>query len=272
MPELPEVQTVVDTLAPSIVGQLIRNVQLNRADVLDPIGFDLPAALLGRRVDRLWRRGKKIVFQLDDQNRFVIHLGMTGRLTVQPPGDLTLPHTHLTVRTDVIEMRFRDPRRFGGIWWLGQDGAVDTNLGPEPLVTRPHQLAARLARTTRAIKNALLDQRLLAGLGNIYVDESLFRAGIHPLHRADELSAEEVSRLNRAIKTTLRRAIRHRGSTLRDYFDANGNPGGFAKLHAVYARAGQPCRQCHTPVERLVLGGRSTHFCPACQSRRIAIH
>jgi formamidopyrimidine-DNA glycosylase len=115
------------------------------------------------------------------------------------------------------------------------------------------------------VKNALLDQRVVAGLGNIYVDESLFAAGIHPLAPAHRLTAEQVARLNRAIKLTLRRALRHRGSTLRDYLDAEGNAGGFQRLHRVYDRAGQPCSACRSPVERIVLGGRSTHFCSRCQ-------
>ncbi|HZN65914.1 MAG TPA: zinc finger domain-containing protein, partial [Tepidisphaeraceae bacterium] len=127
------------------------------------------------------------------------------------------------------------------------------------------QLARQLARTTRAVKNALMDQRVVAGLGNIYVDESLFAAGIHPLAPADRLTAEQIAQLNRAIKLTLRRALRHRGSTLRDYLDAEGNAGGFQRLHRVYDRAGQPCRSCKSLVERIVLSGRSTHFCSRCQ-------
>jgi formamidopyrimidine-DNA glycosylase len=171
----------------------------------------------------------------------------------------------LIVRFDKGEIRFRDPRRFGGIWWLGLDESPNGDMGPEPLTIRPAQLAKRLGRTTRAVKSALLDQTVIAGLGNIYVDESLFRAGIHPLRSANTLSKNEISKLNRAIKATLRRALRHRGSTLRDYLDANGEPGAFQKLHAVYDRAGQKCRKCRTLIERVVLGGRSTHFCPTCQ-------
>jgi formamidopyrimidine-DNA glycosylase len=135
------------------------------------------------------------------------------------------------------------------------------------------QLATRLMQTTRAIKNALLDQSVIAGLGNIYVDESLFAAGIHPLTTANTLTATQVAALLRAIKQTLRRALRHRGSTLRDYRDANGESGAFQKLHRVYDREGQPCRVCRTLIQRIVLGGRSTCFCVNCQpadSRRVA--
>ena len=268
MPELPEVQTVVDTLRPKIVGKRVRAVNLRRPDILQPLGFDLEHQLSGQTIASIERRGKKIVVELGNQNRLYVHLGMTGRLTVESKTAELLPHTHLILGFTGYEVRFRDPRRFGGVFWLGRERHADERMGPEPLSIRSSQLAQRLARTTRAIKNALLDQSLIAGLGNIYVDESLFRAGIHPLIRADRLKSEDVARLNRAIKTTLRRALRHRGSTLRDYFDANGEAGAFQKLHAVYDREGTPCRRCRTPIERIVLGGRSTHFCPQCQPRR----
>ena len=266
MPELPEVQTVVDTLRPAILNKRITKSLLHRPDILRPLGLDLPSHLLGRVFLDISRRGKKIVFQLDDGNRFYIHLGMTGRLTLPTPTSDRLPHTHLTIELQNQRIDFLDPRRFGGIWWLGQTGSPDENLGPEPLTIRSPELARRLAKTTRAIKNTLLDQSVIAGLGNIYVDESLFRSSIHPLTPANKLKPKQISQLTRAIKSTLRAALQHRGSTLRDYFDANGNPGGFKKLHAVYDRTGEKCRKCKTPINRIVLGGRSTHFCPRCQS------
>ena len=267
MPELPEVQTVVTTLRPNVIGRKIRAVTLARTDIVTPAGVDLVSLLTGRRVLDVSRRGKRIVFTLDDGNRFYIHLGMTGQLTAGSAKAARLPHTHLELDVGPGRvLRFRDPRRFGGVWWLGAEaGAQDEGMGPEPLALRPGQLARQLARTTRAVKNALMDQRVVAGLGNIYVDESLFAAGIHPLAPADRLTAEQIAQLNRAIKLTLRRALRHRGSTLRDYLDAEGNAGGFQLLHRVYDRAGQPCRSCKSPVERIVLGGRSTHFCSRCQ-------
>lgn len=239
--------------------------------------MDLAGVLVGRGIARVHRRAKRIVFTLNDGNRFFIHLGMTGRVTMEPANAPTLPHTHLIIAFHIQptthnklptnhQLRFRDPRRFGGIWWLGKE-SPDQNIGPEPLTLSVNQLAKQLSKTTRAIKNALLDQSVIAGLGNIYVDESLFKAGIHPLIPANELSIKQVANLNRAIKFTLRKALRHRGSTLRDYFDANGDPGGFQKLHAVYDREELPCRKCKTPIERFVLGGRSTHFCPNCQRR-----
>jgi len=267
MPELPEVETVVRTLRPRLLGRMIRSVHVHRPDILCPPGVDLASELSDRPVISIDRRGKRIVFSLDNGDRFYIHLGMTGQLTVVPTLPATPPaptHTHLEIRFDGDLLRFRDPRRFGGVWWVGRAEA-DAGMGPEPLTLRPSQLARQLAGTTRAIKVALLDQKLIAGLGNIYVDEALFAAGIHPLTPANRLTVEQVHALNRSIKATLRRAIRHRGSTLRDYMDADGEAGGFQKLHKVYDRKGQPCRVCSTPIERIVLGGRSTHFCPTCQ-------
>lgn len=267
MPELPEVETVVRTLRPRLVGQTIRRVTLARTDILTPSDFDLATHLVGRTVESIDRRGKRIIITLDTTDRFYIHLGMTGQLTADPPTAPLKTHTHLILDTPAGQIRFRDPRRFGGIWWLGRDAAPDDRMGPEPLGIRPSQLATRLAKTKRAIKSALLDQQLIAGLGNIYVDEALFAAAIHPLTLASDVSLDQVKRLTRAIKLTLRTAIRHRGSTLRDYMDAEGNGGGFQDRHKVYDRAGKPCRTCKTPIERIVLGGRSTHFCPKCQGK-----
>ena len=264
MPELPEVETIVRTLSPRAVGRTIDGVRILRPDIIQPANIDLAAKLLHRSIVRLYRRGKKIVFELDDAARFYIHLGMSGRLALEAPDAPTRPHTHLVLQIAEYEIRFVDPRRFGGVFWLGTDGLADTGLGPEPLSLRAAELGSRLAKTRRAIKTALLDQKILAGLGNIYADEALFTAGIDPRIPANRLSPPQIARLNRSIKTVLNRAIRHRGSTLRDYRDANGLPGGFQKIHRVYDREGKPCVVCGTPIERIVLGGRSTHFCPKC--------
>ena len=277
MPELPEVQTVVTTLRPKLLGRTFLTARVGPHDVVCPPGINLPARLAGRRVQDVARRGKRIVFALDDGCRFYVHLGMTGQLLLAAAQTPAPSHTHMEVElgpaddgtggtTAAVELlRFRDPRRFGGIWWLGRDEPADRGMGPEPLTLRSADLFRRLRRTSRAVKVALLDQGLVAGLGNIYVDESLFLARIHPRRRADDLTAGEVGRLSRAIKLTLRKAIRHRGSTLRDYRDADGRAGGFQSLHRVYDRAGRPCPNCRSPIERIVLGGRSTHLCPKCQ-------
>lgn len=286
MPELPEVETIVTTLRPHVTGSLVRDVFLARADIVTPYGCNVCGRLVGQTILGVSRRGKRIIFMLERGEKFYVHLGMSGRLGVFDPADPAAPHTHLrltlshvgfavrtrgksTVRTanptEVIELRFCDPRRFGGIFWPTD---CEAGLGPEPLTITPRQLADRLAKTRRPIKSALLDQRLIAGLGNIYVDESLFAAGIHPLTRSDRLTGPQVVKLTAAIKRILNRAIHHRGSTLRDYRDADGNSGGFQKIHKVYAREGQPCLKCGIPLKRIVITGRSTHFCPKCQKRR----
>lgn len=265
MPELPEVETVVRTLAPHLLNQRLRAVRLLRPDIVTPAGIDLPDLLTGRTVESLRRRGKKIILGLDDGNCLYIHLGMSGRLTIERPEAPVAPHTHLVMALAQCEVRFRDPRRFGGVWWCGVQTAPDAGMGPEPFDIRAAQLYAKLARSRRPVKAVLLDQAVIAGLGNIYVDEALFRAQIHPQRVASDVSKADAQRLNRAIKATLRRAIRHRGSTLRDYRDANGSSGGFQLLHFVYQRYQQPCRKCKVPIGRIVVGGRTTHFCPACQ-------
>jgi formamidopyrimidine-DNA glycosylase len=274
MPELPEVQTVVTSLQKRVIGMTIRGADLVRPDILRTTCADFPQCLIGRRIKAISRRGKRIVFTLDDRNRFYIHLGMSGRLTLEGPEVERVKHTHFCLAVasrkswPQIEIRFCDPRRFGGIWWLGSDESEAGTMGPEPLTLRPEQLIRRLSGTKRPIKNALMDQTVIAGLGNIYVDESLHEAGIHPLTPTDRISSAKIRQLNRAIKKVLRRALRHRGSTLRDYRDASGNAGAFQKLHRVYDRAGKPCMKCKAPIERIVVGGRSTHFCPKCQRER----
>ena len=265
MPELPEVETVVRTLHASVVGQRFSTIQLGPHDVTTPGGFDLVAALRDRTATHLSRRAKRIVFTLDDGNRFFIHLGMTGRLTLDAADAGLRKHTHLVVTfDDGRQLRFVDPRRFGEIRWLGTS-LDETSLGPEPLTMRRATLARQLARTRRAVKIALLDQDVIAGIGNIYADESLHAAGIDPTTPACSLDQRQIALLTRSIKSVLRRAIRAGGSTLRDYVDGHGQAGGFQSRHRVYDREGQPCRQCKSPIRRILLGGRSTHFCPRCQ-------
>jgi formamidopyrimidine-DNA glycosylase len=265
MPELPEVQTVVNTLRPGVVGRRLARVVLHRGDVVVPAGVDLVLNLADRKITAIERRAKRIVLSLDDGNRFFIHLGMTGQLTIATVDEPLKKHTHFVADLDDgRQLRFVDPRRFGGIHWLG--ARVDeANIGPEPLRIRSITLGRQLAKTRRAIKTALLDQKVVAGIGNIYADESLWAAGIHPLTPAHALSPAQVDRLGKAIKRILRRAILAGGSTLRDYVNANGQAGAYQQRHRVYDRAGKPCRHCQTPIERIVLGGRSTHYCPACQ-------
>ncbi len=264
MPELPEVQTVVSHLSQCVTGQRIRQISHIRTDLVTPIGCDILPLLRNRRIQNIQRRAKRIVFQLDDQNRFYIHLGMTGQLTCVQAKTALKPHTHLILQLDDRrEIRFVDPRRFGQIVWMGSSD--HEHLGPEPLSLRPQQLQKRLSGTTRAIKTALLDQTLIAGIGNIYADEALHVARIAPITRACDLSIDQIASLNRAIKRVLRRAIEAGGSTIRDYVNAAGERGTFQLSHRVYDREGEPCCVCKTEIVRIVLGGRSTHYCPRCQ-------
>lgn len=266
MPELPEVHTVVETLRPAILGRLVQRFDLLRDDFAQPAGHNWVLSTSGRRIAKIERRAKRIIISLDNASAFFAHLGMTGRLTFGPSDRPRAPHTHVVIGFEHGEVHFSDPRRFGGLVWLG-GARCDEGLGPEPLSLRARELGRRLAGTKRAIKSALLDQELIAGLGNIYVDEALFRAGIHPMRRADRLDCRSVVQLNLAIKAVLRKAIRHRGSTLRNYVDANGKAGSFRQLHVVYGCEGKPCVNCGRRIRRIVLGGRSTHYCPTCQPR-----
>jgi formamidopyrimidine-DNA glycosylase len=267
MPELPEVQVVVDTLRPNLIGRRIVAIHTLRKDIVEPAAFDLPSHLIDASITGLSRRAKRIVFELHSRDRFFIHLGMTGQLTVDAINQPLKRHTHFVAELDTgNQLRFVDPRRFGGIFWLGP--LAGDSIGPEPLTMRSAALARNLSRTRRAIKTALLDQRVIAGIGNIYADESLHAARIHPLTPARELSPDQIATLTRAIKKVLRRAIRAGGSTLRDYVNGRGERGSFQLRHKVYDRAALPCLTCGSPIERAVVGGRSTHWCPRCQPAR----
>jgi formamidopyrimidine-DNA glycosylase len=254
MPELPEVQTVVDTLRAGVLRRRVVAVTHVRPDMVTPEGFDLAAALTGRKIVSLHRRAKRIVFGFDDHTRMYVHLGMTGRLTLERPDAAIAAHTHLIARLGSgRELRLADPRRFGGIVWMGLSNR-HTNIGPEPLTLRPAALLRRLVRTKRAVKTALLDQTLVAGIGNIYADEALHRAGIDPATPACDLVEADARRLSRGIKHVLRKAIRAGGSSIRDYVDAAGRRGGYQNAHRVYGRQGKPCAGCRSPIERVVLG------------------
>ncbi len=274
MPELPEVQNVVDSLRPLIARRIIQSVVLRRTDISTPPDADWARLLTGKRIRAVRRRGKRIYFDLDDGNRFFVHLGMTGRLRFLPCTQADESHTHLIFMLSgrpTATLRFIDPRRFGGIYWEGSTSRDDDSLGPEPLEMTSQDFATRLKSTSRPVKSALLDQRLVAGLGNIYVDEALHLAGIRPTRCSKRLQFIEVERLVQAIRDVLNRAIAAGGSTLRDYVNAVGDAGNFQKRHLVYGRENKPCQTCTTPIRRIVLAGRSTHFCPACQStRRVA--
>lgn len=279
MPELPEAETIARQLQTQLAGKLIGDVHLARADIVKSVTPGFERLLANRGVVRVYRRAKRVVFELDPPATLVFGLGMTGRLSVVANQAEIEKHTHLRIQIPEIaaELRFQDPRRFGGVWFhdqgkLSPDGAqqIDTfgGLGVEPLTCNAVQFRQVVARK-RQIKALLMDQAAIAGLGNIYCDESLHAAGIHPLTQASRISTVKADGLLKAIKNVLRRAIRSKGSTLMDYRDADGAEGSFQRLHRVYAREGKPCKTCGTPIKRITAAGRSTHFCPRCQKRSV---
>lgn len=273
MPELPEVQTVATHLDSRLRGAVVESVRLFRRDIVKGSPRSLQRALLSKTLRRVRRHGKRIICELAPDTELNFHLGMTGNILVVRRDAPLLDHTHLRVRFAgrLDELRFRDPRRFGGVW-LGNgrglcDGRFSSVLGPDALEVRLPEFRRMLERR-RQIKALLLDQQVIAGLGNIYCDESLFRARIHPLTPASRLDPAEVSRLLRCIRSVLKQAIAAGGSSLRDYRNADGEPGWFQIRHRVYDREGEPCRRCGAVIERVAVASRSSWFCPHCQNER----
>jgi formamidopyrimidine-DNA glycosylase len=273
VPELPEVETVVRDLRPLLAGRRIASVErATRMALRRPWSRAWAGSLLGRRIAAVSRRGKWIVLDLAGGGHLVFHLGMTGQLTVADAAGPPADHTHLVFGLDegATELRFRDARRFGSATWFGTRAAVDafferSGLGPEPFGLPADYWRRALAGTRRSLKAVLLDQRVVAGVGNIYADESLFEARLHPARPACGLDAASAGRLRRAVAAVLGRAIARRGSTIRDYVGGSGLRGGYQEEFRVYGRTGRPCVRCGGPIACVRLAGRSTHHCPACQ-------
>jgi formamidopyrimidine-DNA glycosylase len=271
MPELPEVETIARHLNEALPHRTFGRVVVSRTDIIHGDPRPLGGVLTGRRILSVRRRAKRLVIELEPDIHLVFHLGMSGRLTLSPYRRPIEPHTHLriVVRGTGQELRFRDPRRFGGVWCLTGNGEYVGKrlgkLGLEPLDMTLKDFR-RLVDRNRQIKALLLDQGIIAGLGNIYCDESLHAAGIHPLTPASALDPAQVPCLLKAIKGTLRKAIRFKGTTLIDYRTADGLEGSFRTKLRVYHREGQPCQTCGTAIERLIVAGRSTFICPQCQA------
>jgi formamidopyrimidine-DNA glycosylase len=297
MPELPEVETIARGLAKRVTGDAIESVWIGeKPEPLKSPAKQIAAALSQARIAGVRRVGKHIVFDLSRQspapsreprrsrqanrvkrgqgarptagetpalrNQFIVHLGMTGKLLVVPASAEVERHTHAIVRlASGRELRFVDPRRFGRLAVAERfDGT-----GAEPLDIG-FELFAGLFRGRRTpIKNALLNQKLLRGVGNIYADESLFRAGLRPQRRAARLTRDDLRRLYDALQRVLNQAIAAGGSSISDYVDSEGDPGSFQFEHRVYGRQGEPCSVCEAPIKRVVLAGRSAHYCPKCQ-------
>jgi formamidopyrimidine-DNA glycosylase len=275
MPELPEVETVRARLEPVLTGRRLEQVEIYDHRLTRPMDPRVVAAELeGERVRRVERRGKYLVVRFESGRALLIHLRMTGSLRHAPDGKLSKdPHRRAVVRLDDgSDVAYRDVRRFG-TWLLLEEDALQQylaeRLGGEPLdrAFTSRRLAERLARRRAPIKAALLDQRTLAGLGNIYVDEALWRARIHPFRPANELSEEEIVQLTRAVKNALRAGIARQGASLRDYSTPDGRRGRMQSAFKVYGRADRPCERCGTAIEKTRIAGRGTWYCPSCQRR-----
>jgi formamidopyrimidine-DNA glycosylase len=267
MPELPEVETTVRGLERVLKGHRIAHVESRRPDLRRALPVDLGQRLTGSRVTALRRRAKYGMIDTDRGDTLVFHLGMSGRWRVDPSE--MEKHDHFVIETDEgRRVALNDPRRFGSLDIERTDALNEwlpfKALGPEPLDLNAEDLKRRLAGRTAPIKLLLLDQRVVAGLGNIYVCEALFRAGIHPRRAGGSISLARLKHLVPAIHDVLAEAIEARGSTLRDFASPDGELGYFSKKFAVYGREGEPC-VCGGTVKRIVQGGRSTFFCPKCQ-------
>jgi formamidopyrimidine-DNA glycosylase len=273
MPELPEVETVVRDLRPALVGRGITAVRVGKRKLRRPWQSVWSRAVTRKRVEAVGRRGKWIRIDLSGGRTLILHLGMTGQLTISAVDVPKSSHTHLVFALDDgRELRFRDIRRFGSADLFADRAAAEQfladRLGPEPFDLAADAFAAAVRSSIRCLKAILLDQAVVAGVGNIYADEACFRAGLHPARRGRTLSAAECDRLRTAIIEVLHAAIAGRGSTIRDYVGGSGLMGTYQGEFRVYGRTGEPCPTCATSIRMVRLAGRASHYCPRCQPRK----
>ncbi len=273
MPELPEVETIRRDLEPLVVGRKITGIEVDPGTIALLTGASLEALranLMGRTFVSFGRRGKYLLLSMDDGKTLVVHLRMTGRLVWRPAAAPPEPYERARLSLDNgYDLRWSDLRKFG-TWRLVDDPSeVITKLGPEPIDDdfTVKQFRAALANRTAPVKAVLLDQRRIAGLGNIYVDEALFEAGIRPDTIAGTISAAQSQRLFESSRNVLERGILNRGASFKDYVDGQGNQGTQHMHVQVFRRTGKPCYTCGSLIERTIVGGRSTHFCPKCQPK-----
>jgi formamidopyrimidine-DNA glycosylase len=273
VPELPEVETVVRVLRPRLRGRIIREVRI----VGKPLRRRWQAAwsrqVRGRKIVDVTRRGKWIILHLDKDGSLLVHLGMTGRLMIAAKKAPLAVHTHVVFRLhdDNRELRFHDPRRFGSLSWHSTSELTQflngERLGTEPWDLTSAEFARQLRCTRRCLKAILLDQRVVAGVGNIYADEALFEAQLLPRLLGCRTTLEQADRLRLAIVTVLRRAIDKNGSTIRNFFYGEDEAGSYQNEFRVYQQTEKPCPRCRTPIKQIRLAGRATHYCPKCQGR-----
>ena len=280
MPELPEVETIARGLHKRVAGDTIQSVWLGeKPEPLKSCPEDIVGVLEHSRIVQVRRIGKHIVFDLERsagkrhksafQGQWIVHLGMTGRMQVTEPEVEIARHTHAIVKlASGREVRFVDPRRFGRLAVAKRTAEVADGFrapGDEPLESQAERFVELFRGRKTPIKSALLNQKLLSGVGNIYADESLFRAGIRPRRRAASLTKDQLRKLHSAVQEVLREAIALGGSSVSDYVDADGEEGFFQLQHRVYGREGEPCLVCGSPIKRIVIAGRSSHYCSSCQ-------
>lgn len=269
MPELPEVETTVRALRRPLVGRTfgeLRNYWPRH--IATPDLPQLQRRIHGRTIEAINRRGKYLVFTLTDGETLIIHLKMTGHLSIVPRDTPPDKYAHTVFGLlEGDELRFRDPRKFGRVYLVQDPDEVLGDLGPEPLSAgfSAQRLRQRLSNRRRLLKPLLLDQTFIAGVGNIYADEALFYAGLHPERRSDSLTKAETVALHASVQKVLRMGIEREGASISQYVKPDGTRGDMQNAVAVFRRTGQACYRCGSVVERMVLGGRSTHFCPQCQ-------
>jgi formamidopyrimidine-DNA glycosylase len=272
MPELPEVETTVNDLKPFVVGQKITSVTvLKSASIAEPSAEDFQKGLTGRQILDLNRRGKHILFRLDNQDFLIVHLRMTGALIVKPESEEPDKFIRIILHLDnKTALHFRDVRRFGRMWLLKDCNCLVGKLGPEPLdpAFTPEVLAQILLKRKTPIKGLLLDQTLIAGIGNMYADEALFEAKIHPLRPSDNLNKTEIKNLHTAIQGVLRKGIKNKGASTDTYIRPEGTRGKAQLEFQVAHRKGEKCPHCGESIQRILVGQRGTFFCEKCQKSR----
>jgi len=276
MPELPEVETVARGLQRQIAGRRILSITLAKTDFIDN-PEEIERELPGRAIRSVARYGKFLLLRLtpkenagetERESALLVHLGMTGMLRPQPAGEPYAKHTHVVaLLDDGREMRYIDPRRFGRMAYLAGERLQEElrRFGADPLEAGLEEFTSRIREKRARIKALLLDQRVLRGVGNIYADESLWKARIHPKRLGMGLRKKQVKKLYRALQGILERAIAMRGSSIADFLDAEGQPGEYQQHHRAYGREGKPCVRCRTRIKRVIVAGRSSYFCPKCQ-------
>lgn len=273
MPELPEVETIANGLNARVAGDTIESVWLGKKpEPLKSPAKEIVRILDGAKIKKVRRVGKHIVFDLargKDTAQWIVHLGMSGRMLIAEPDSEIAKHTHAIAKlASGRELRFVDPRRFGRLSVVSantKNPSGFTGPGSEPLTISLEDFSKLFHKRNTPIKAALLNQKLLHGVGNIYADESLFRASMRPRRKAGSLTKVELAKLHSAVQTVLKEAIALGGSSVSDYVDASGEEGFFQLQHRVYGRTNAYCYVCRTPIKRIIVGGRGTHYCPKCQ-------